>query len=378
VKKLKNLNELLNEAIIILKKIKQNDKICIIYHDDSDGCCSAALFSVLVHDLINDYPLLFPVSGLENVNRTLMNRLRLANPDFVFAFDITVDPEWLEDFNGFVLDHHFFKEISERENMPYLNPRTFENDDEKVPPVCYIVYRILKTMSPSEKISWIPAIGITEDHRVDLCKDVFDEVKNDYPELLNNVEKIEQKIVESAFFGELSDMVRSGRMVRGNEGAKTAVLALVESKDRPDKFVNGLTQHSFALRRFYEKLTYETQNWLNDVERKGRFFKNEKVIFYEQKGMGLKGLTSFLSDKIRQKYPEWIICVINKEHEKGRAKISIRLEQSKRNENLVYIIEEIKKKMPSIRGGGHKSAIGVFLHPDEVPYFEKEFLSLVK
>jgi len=377
VKKLKNLNDLFDIAEKILREIKPKEKICLVHHDDTDGCCSAALFSIMIHDLIGDYPLLFPVTGIENVNSKLFYHLRMANPDHVFVFDVTVNPKTFDSFRGFILDHHVFFNIEDRENMTYLNPRIFEKKDENVTPTSYMAYKILKKFSPTEKVAWIAAIGITEDHRVNVCKDVFEDVKKESPELIK-IEEISQENIEKSFFGELWDMVRSGRMVKGNEGAKTAVVALIECKDRPDKLINGLTQHSLALRRFYDKLIYETDNCLRDVERRGMFYKDKKVIVYEQSKMRLRGLTSFLSDKIRQKYPEWIAYVINKTYESNKAKISIRLEQKNRSEDLVKIVEDLKKKIPHVKGGGHKSAVGVILDLDYVNDFEKQFLNSIK
>ena len=190
--------------------------------------------------------------------------------------------------------------------------------------------------------------------------------------------EINQKNIERSLFGELSDMIRSGRMIKGSEGAKTAVLALIECKDRADKLINGLTQHSLALRRFYEKLSYETQDFMGDVEVRGEFHKKEKIIIYKQKRMRIRGLTSYLADKIRQKYPSWIAYVLNEDYNKREVKISIRLEQTKRGENLVSIIEKIKEKIPSLKGGGHKSAIGVILNLDDSLEFKKEFLNSIE
>lgn len=376
MKRLKNLDELLENIENILKKIKRSDKICIIHHNDSDGNTSAALLSILIHNMIDDYPILFPIIGMENVNKKLINRLKVMNPDFVFVFDVTAEPTELDIFKGFVLDHHIFSGIKQRDDMPYFNPRSFEKEDEKVLPTCYMVYRVLKNLYPNEKVAWIAGIGITEDHRVDLCKNVFEEIRKEAPELLK-VKEINQKNIEKSLFGELSDMVRSGRMIKGTEGAKTAVLALVECKDRPDKLINGLTQHSLALRRFYEKLSYEMQDCMREVEMGGEFHKKEKVIIYKQKRSRIRGLTSYLSDKIRQKYPSWIAYVVREDHDRGKVKISIRLEQKKRGENLVFIIEKIKEKIPSLKGGGHKSAVGVILNLDDSIEFEKEFLGSI-
>ena len=377
MKKLKNLSDLIGQAESIIKNIKKSDKICLIHHDDSDGVTSAVLFNILIYNLIEDYPILFPITGIENINSQLFKKIESFNPDFVFTFDVTANPNDLGLFKGFVLDHHVFTGIKTRKDMPYLNPHSFEKDGEKVVPTCYMVYKILKKFFPSEKVAWIAGIGITEDHRVNLCKDVFEEVKKETPELLK-VEKIDQESLEKSFFGELCDMVRSGRMLKGAEGAKTAVLALMECRDRPDKFVNGLTQHSLALRRFYDKVVYETQNYIEAVEKNGRFYRKQKVIVYEQPRVKLRGLTSFIADKIRQKYPDWISYVINKEYGGKKSKISIRLEQERRDEDLVSIIEKIKKKMPSVKGGGHKSAIGVILNLNDVYEFEKEFLNVIR
>jgi single-stranded DNA-specific DHH superfamily exonuclease len=377
VKKLKNLTDLFEQAENIIKKIKKDDKICLIHHDDSDGCSSAALFTILIHDLIGDYPILFPVTGAENINSQLFSKIKGFNPDFVFIFDVTVNPRDLDYFKGFVLDHHIFSKIESNEDMLYLNPHYFEEDDDKIVPTSYMIYKILKKFLPSERVSWIAGIGVTEDHRVESCEDLFMEIAKEMPELLK-VEKINQKNVERSFFGELADMIRSGRMLRGDEGAKTAVLALVECKDRPDKLINGLTQHSLALRRFYEKVSYETQNYMMDLEKRARFYKKEKVIVYEQPQVKMKGLTSFIADRIRQNYPEWISYVINREHKTGKAKISIRLEQEKRKEDLVSILDGIKEKIPSVKGGGHKAAIGVTLDLDDAFEFEKEFLNAIK
>ena len=97
MKNLKNLNDLINVSKKILKQIKPTDKICIVHHDDSDGCCSAALFSIIIHDLIGDYPILFPVTGLEKINSGFIKKINSMNPDYVFVFDLSVDPKEIYD-----------------------------------------------------------------------------------------------------------------------------------------------------------------------------------------------------------------------------------------------------------------------------------------
>lgn len=377
MKDLRNLNELLREIKTILKKVSQSDRICIVHHDDADGNCSAALFSILFHNLIEEYPILFPVGGTDNINKKLINQLKAFNPDYVLVLDVTADPKNLNIFKGFVLDHHIYENITQREGMPYFNPRSFEKHDEKVVPTSYMTYRVLNDFFPDEKVAWIAGIGITEDHRVDLCKKVFERIKIEKSELLK-IDIINQKTIEESFYGEFRTIVISGRMIKGKEGAKTAVLALIECKDRPDKFINGLTQHSSVLRKFYDKVKYETQYCLEDVKREGEFFSKKKIIFYEQERTRMGGLTSFISDKIREKYPEWIACVINREYDKKRSKISIRLEQTERKEDLISILEKIKETIPSMKGGGHRSAIGILLNLDDIDDFKKEFLRIIK
>ncbi|OIN85279.1 MAG: hypothetical protein COY38_01925 [Candidatus Aenigmarchaeota archaeon CG_4_10_14_0_8_um_filter_37_24] len=359
-----------------LKKIEKSDDICVIHHDDADGCTSAALFSILIKELIDDYPILFPIRGEENVSKGMINQLKVINPDYVFVLDVSVDSSKLNIFKGFVLDHHMFSRHSKDSSMSYFNPRLFEGEDDKVVPVSYMVYKLLVDMFPEEKVAWIAAIGITEDHRVELCREVFEKVMEENPEIFNSKE-ITQKIAENSIFGQLWDMVRSGRMIKKVEGAKASVLALVESKNRPDKFINGLTQHSFALRKFYDRVNYETEDSLINVKQKAKFYHDKKIIIYEARKSNISALTSFISDKIRQRYPEWIVCVIGREMGNDHKKISIRLEQSERSEDLVSILEKVKEKVSTVRGGGHKSAIGVSVSQDDLEDFLKQFIASV-
>lgn len=372
---LKSLNEITDYVSSVVKDLKKSDRIGLIHHDDSDGCSSATLFSILIHNLIDDYPLFFPVRGIEDITKKLISDLKSLGLDYVFVFDVTARPRMFNGLKGFVLDHHVFEDIENTETMEYINPHSFEKDDEKIPPVCFMVYKILNNLFPEEKLAWIAGIGVTEDHRVDTCKELFEKIKEETPEILKV--DIDQASLEKSFFGEFSDMVRSGRMIKGREGAKTGVLALIECRDRPDKFMNGLTQHSYALRKFYDRVKYETGGFLKDVERKGEFFKKKKVVFYEHGKTRIGGLTSFICDKMRQKYPEWIVCAINKEYGNKKSKLSIRLEQKERKEDLVSILEKIKENIHSLKGGGHRSAVGVFLDLDDVDEFKKEFLKVI-
>ncbi|MEM5793336.1 MAG: DHHA1 domain-containing protein [Candidatus Aenigmatarchaeota archaeon] len=370
------IKQMLDEIKGILNGIGKNDSICIIHHDDADGCTSAALFSILIKNLIGDYPLLFPIRGEENISRGMLNQMKIINPDYVFVLDVSIDARKLNLFKGFILDHHIFNDFPSNPTFKYFNPRVFEKDDEKILPVSYMTYKLLKEMFPQERVAWIAAIGITEDHRVELCRDVFEDVRRENPDLLGDQE-ITQIKIENSIFGQFWDMVRSGRMIRKTEGARTAVLALIETKDRPDKFFNGLTQHSFALRNFYDKVVYETEDSLIDVKEKAKFNYDKKVIIYEARKSNISALTSFISDKIRQKYPEWIVCVIGREYGKEHKKLSIRLEQTKRKENLVEILEKVKKDVPTVKGGGHKSAIGVSVSQEYLDDFLESFLSFI-
>lgn len=370
------LEKMIEEIEVFLKELSTDDQICLLHHDDADGCTSAALFSMLIKKLTEGYPILFPIRGEGNVNKRLVGQLKTLNPDYVFVLDVSVNPKKLGIFKGFVLDHHIYDDITDKPGMKYYNSRTFEKDDERVPPVSYMTYRLLTDMFPEEKVAWISAIGITEDHRVELCSEVFEKVKEESPELFNS-DEINQKEAEKSVFGQLWDMVRSGRMVKKIEGARTSVLALIEAKNRPDKFINGLTQHSFALRKFYDKVSYETEDSLVDVMRNAKFHHDKKVLIYEARKSSISALTSFISDKIRQKYPEWIVCVIGRERGDKHKKMSFRLEQSERSEDLTSILDKVKEKVPTVDGGGHKSAIGASVSPDYLNDFFREFIAAV-
>ncbi|MBD3155688.1 MAG: hypothetical protein GF368_03465 [Candidatus Aenigmarchaeota archaeon] len=370
------LQQMIEDIEKYLEKLSSDDQVCLLHHDDADGCTSAALFSMLIKNLTDTYPILFPIRGQGNVNRRLVNQMKTLNPDYVFVLDVGVNPKRLNIFKGFVIDHHMLEDMQENPHVLFFNQRKFEKDDEKVVPVSYLTYRLLTDFFPEEKVAWIAAIGITEDHRVELCSEVFEKVKEQNLDLFP-YDEINQQNAEKSVFGQLWDMIRSGRMVKKIEGARTAVLALIEAKDRPDKLINGLTQHSFALRKFYDKVKYETEDSLIDVRENAKFHHKKKVIVYEARKSSISALTSFISDKIRQQYPEWIVCVIGRERGKNYKNISVRLEQTERNEDLVGILDKVKENVPTVNGGGHKSAIGASVSPDYLDEFFREFIAAV-
>ncbi len=376
MRELNNIEDMYQKIEDILKQIKKDDLVCIIHHDDADGVSSATLMSILIQELTQSYPLAFPIRGPTGINKKLLSSLKTLNPEMVIVLDMSVDPKKLNLFSGFIIDHHIF-EIDERErNMLYFNPRFFEKNDEKVVPTSYMAYRIMQDLVPDKKVSWIAGIGITEDHRVEICREVFEDVKREYPDFLKT-DVINQNEIEKTIFAQMWDMLRSGRMAKGSEGAKTAMLALIETKYRPDQFINGLSEHAFTLKKYYERTLYATQSLMRELKILGKFYKEKKVIVYEPKSMELGGITSFLSDKIRHEYPEWVACVVSKTARGGKAKVSIRVEQSKRNVDLVQILKTIEPKIPSMSGGGHKSAVGVNIDYKDLNRFFEEFLKSV-
>ena len=57
--------------------------------------------------------------------------------------------------------------------------------------------------------------------------------------------------------------------------------------------------------------------------------------------------------------------------------MSIRLEQTKRDEDLVSLLKKTKKRIPSLKGGGHTSAVGVLLDLKDIDEFKEQFLDVV-
>ncbi|MBU5689699.1 MAG: DHHA1 domain-containing protein [Candidatus Aenigmatarchaeota archaeon] len=375
MKWVKNLNKFSDLIDILkneIKNVQSGNKVCIIHHDDADGCTSAALMSILLFRLTNQFPDLFPIRGPNNLSKSLMSKLKMINPDFVFTLDVTIDPKKLNVFNGFILDHHI-QNIQSKSNMKYINPRLLEEKDELIPPTSCMVYKLLKSFFPEEKVSWIAGIGITEDHRVELCKDVFEDVKREFSSFFD-LDDISQQSVENSVFGELWDMTRSGRMIKRINGAVTVVNALIECKNDPGKFLNGIGTNAYIVRRFYETIEREGRKIIDDVKANGKFLHDKKILIYEAKQSSINSITSFASDKLRQKYPDWIICVIGRD--RGfNVKLSIRIEQSMINVNLVDIVNKIKSEMPTVKGGGHKSAVGVTLAKSDLKRFLELFQS---
>ncbi|MCS7134836.1 MAG: DHH family phosphoesterase [Candidatus Aenigmarchaeota archaeon] len=372
---IKNIEDLVSFLKKVVENVKSGDRVCVVHHDDADGCTSAALMSILLFKNTGQLPEILPIRSPTCISKNFINRLKSTNPDYIFTLDVSIDPKKMGLFNGFILDHHI-QNYQNKGNMLYLNPRFFEKVDENVPPTSFIIYKLFKSFYPFEKISWIAAIGITEDHRVELCKEVFYQVMKEYPNFFD-VNEINQRNIENSVFGKLWDMVRAGRMIKRIEGAKIAVRALIECKDNPSNLLEGSGSYSYNLLKFYKNVDREVKKILKNIPKNTKFYKEKKVLVYNLPASKMESLTSFIADKLRSLYPEWIVCVVgNAENDKG-VKISIRVEQNKRDVDLAFIVEKLKVMFNGLKGGGHKSAVGVNIKKDDVEKFFKELLNSV-
>jgi single-stranded DNA-specific DHH superfamily exonuclease len=65
----KKLKKMIKYIESYLEKLSPDDQVCLLHHDDADGCTSAALFSILIKRLTGGYHILFPIRVEGNVNR---------------------------------------------------------------------------------------------------------------------------------------------------------------------------------------------------------------------------------------------------------------------------------------------------------------------
>ena len=343
------------EALLVKNLLQLTGKKLLLYHNDPDGICSAALLLKFFTGF-ETMPRKGPLMD-EEFTKSLIEK----KPELIVFLDIPVDQERkmlkklfkaLPDLRILILDHHIPEKNLNSENIVHINPR-FKNKDLYIP-TSGMVYVLLKKLRYKvTHLVWMAAVGIIGDYGTEDCKDIIEECKEEYPYLL------EEDPMTSPL-AEVAKLISSAVTLKGLKGAATA-LKVLSLYDYFDDFIKVE-----KLQRWKGMVEKEINRLLEEFER-GKERKGD-VIFYKIETK--LNLTSVISTILSEKYQKEII-VIRKKSSKGW-KISVR------NQSGDYNVGElVKRAVQGIgSGGGHeKAAAGIISKWRE---FKRKFLEEIR
>lgn len=329
-------------------------KRILLYHNDPDGICSAAL-------LLRFFP------GFETIPRAgpwtsseFIGELISKKPRLVAFIDIPIDQEEkkirrLQKRTGcrvVIIDHHIYEKNMDSREILHINPRF--RDRKAYIPCSTMIYRMLERMGfDVRRFCWIAATGIIGDYAFEDSADILDECRDEYPYLLKE-HPLDSKLREGA------DMISYSTIMKGLKGAVESLKVLLKSLDY-EEFARDK-----KLLKWWKEMKREFEFIVKDAEREEH--PDIGLVIYSIKTRF--NVTSLVATYFSENDRDKIIAV--RKRLKNRWKVCLRNQSGRIN------LGNIAKKCVSGigSGGGHEKAAGILTTDWEM--FKKRLIASLK
>ena len=336
-----------------IKELREELDSCkkplIFFHNDPDGFCSFLLFYKYIGD---GRGIILKTSA--EMPDIFARKVEEYGPDKVFILD---KPDVSQDFLDKVkvpvvwVDHH---PPVKRHKVKYFNPRV--NEPSSNFPASYLCYKVV------EENMWISMVGCIGDWFV---PDFVDDIKKDYPNLIDKKMKKAEDILFNSEFGKLVKIFAfclKGKM----EDVKKCIKIMARVKT-PYELLNQETEQAKFVYKRYKKVNDEYEDILKDAI-KCKTSEELLLFVYEQNRMSLN---PDLANELMYKFPNKVI-IVGRERS-GEMKLSLRAN----NYNLPPMIEKALDGCEGF-GGGHEHASGANVNAKDFPKFLEQFKAQIK
>ena len=353
-----NLKEVVKPAVGFIKSLKAKDTIAIVHGHDCDSITSAAILFKLIKSLTKKGPELVISEQNSGVTEGTFTRLKRLKPTHTIIVDIPNIPVGIETklrniTNVLIIDHHVPKGYAK---ITYVNPRIFDRDSYL--PVAYLCFRIYDEMLGAKNIAWIAGIGTLSDMGMKNCQDLFDRIRKESRDLVDNLDNDDELLMEKSLLGKMTKTVDSCMVVKDIPGSVFALKVLIDSKGHNDVMKNAtMKKYSKAVEDEFAKLQ-------KDFEKNKKI--SEGMVAYEIKSaMRLK---SAFANYLERNFQDSVVVVYQKE--KMEYNFSLR-----RGRNVSIDLDSIAKEavrgIEGANGGGHPAAAGLRVQISQFkPIFE--------
>ncbi len=340
-----NIKELISPAVAFIESIKQNEKVAIVHGHDSDSICSAAIIYKLIKKLVEkDSDLI--ISELNSVlTEKTFNKIKKLEPVYTIIVDIpNISVEILTNLRNIskvlMIDHHMPKGYVK---IVYINPRIF--DRESYLPATYLCYKIYEEFFDTKEILWIAGIGTLADFGMKNCLDLFNRIKGEDKELVDEFRPDDEILIDESLLGKLAQTIESGMAVKDVAGSVFSLKVLLESKDYKDVLKNK------TLIGYFNLMEKEFKRIEGDFNKKKKMIGN--VLLYEIKSK-IKIKSSFAS-YMERSFDDKVIVIYQKEG----TDFNVSLREGKNsNVDLDELAKESIRGIKNSSGGGHIRAAG--------------------
>jgi single-stranded DNA-specific DHH superfamily exonuclease len=349
-------------ALNFLNDIAPKDVVITIFHNDSDGIASCALFNSFLNKKIgrsSDFIISQPMPP----TKTLVQRVKLSIPTKIIFLDLAIDQEKriiknLERIcEILVIDHHQISNDINSKKTTHYNPLFNNNVYQSA---SYLTYKLCSKISDMSKYLWISLIGIAGDYNIKDSIDIISEGRKLYEKYFGKEDNISQAFFNSSF-KRVSDIITSlkaygipcERIVKALETAEA-----IEEIENNREFLN-----------YHEKVQKEIDAMM--IKIKSEIKEVGEIIFYEMKaGYNLR---SVIATKLSELYPKKIVFVWDVV--RNNVKFSVRNQNG--NIDVEKVLKEASKDFKTAITGGHKLAAAGSIKKDDFDLFKEKIVEIL-
>jgi single-stranded DNA-specific DHH superfamily exonuclease len=336
-----------------LEWIKESYRTALVFHIDTDGCCSGALVAKLFERL--EKKIDFYIGSIPTLPDRVMRKLTHGMYNLIIFVDLSVDQqadkirELAKDSKILIMDHHTISENLNSSQIIHMNPKL--DGIDKYYPASKYIYDLFKL----EKYNWIATMGVIGDSGVPQWGEFVDDTFRKH-----GWERGENKNARGTILAKADEMVGSARMLYGNVGAEKAFEILATSDNLDEFFEKG-----DELERWHKRVQGEIKKKLDEFEKTSE--KRGHVRLFELESD--LNLGSALSTILSNQYPNKTIMI----YDRKNTMIKFHL---RRGDGKIDLSEAVKNSIRSFdhsAGGGHKNAAGGHVVESDWTRFKKVF-----
>lgn len=374
---------IIKQSETILSHVFKENSVFLLFHDDADGCCAAAILLNLISKQTAYTLLDFASPEKHSVELTpgLLNKIHRKKPKFIISVDLalTSSVEKIKTLLSFlgarmlIYDHHVqSKSIRWPERCIHINPFKFNLGNI---PASYYSYLLYKHYTKENDACWVGAVGAVADYRAEECRGLLEEVSHRYPSFYP-FKTFDQPTALRSPLMAMAYLVNAGYQHSDHSGAQVAVEALNEALQLGDPTVllEGKTEKAAMLQRFLREVNKELRKSLAQFNSKAEFHLDSRIAFYSIKPKF--NITSQIATQLQHSNPKAIIAVISPETQKT-TKVSLRRGGMMKTD-LAALAESTTSGLFQASGGGHQEAAGCVLRNEDVDLWKKNALEHIR
>lgn len=306
--------------------LKEEDKILILTHVDSDGVSSGSLlYKVLKEKGFRNIEIIYPGKGENGYSDSVKNRIKEKNPNYLFILDLGSYKTKYDNLKKIILiDHHRPEGVPENGVLftsfpppPYIS-------------TSYLTFLILNNLNFNPK-DYIGLIGQVGDYGIE----------HEAPLLHELFKKYKKKDISL-----ISSLVNSARRVKFFD-IETSLNYLIESEKFSDLLIDS--EYKKKLIEYKEIVKEDIEKW---KRAKPKFIKNVAIIEINSENL----IHPVIAQIWRNILDKYIVICANYGYIEGKVSFSMR---TSLNISLLEFLRNFLE--PSIEedlGFGHEKATG--------------------